>query len=198
MASSMRDTISALMVQGKMALERTFGRYMMIDLASCIVQLEGQAQTITALVAGMSSQQARWKPAPDSWSVLEVLNHLYDEEREDFRVRLKYILGGVDGLPPPIDPGGWVAVRRYNERDLEESLSRFGEERSRSLAWLRGLVDPNWDKAIEATFGRLRAGDLLMAWLAHDLLHQRQLVELRYAYHQRQAQPYQVEYAGDW
>jgi hypothetical protein len=37
-----------------------------------------------------------------------------------------------------------------------------------------------------------------MAWLAHDLLHMRQIVELRYAYHQWQAQPYRVDYAGEW
>jgi hypothetical protein len=39
---------------------------------------------------------------------------------------------------------------------------------------------------------------MLMAWVAHDLLHLRQLIELRYAYLQQQAQPYQIAYAGQW
>jgi hypothetical protein len=170
----------------------------MIELASCIVQLEQQAQSIRSLVAGVSAEQARWKPTPDSWSILEVVNHLYDEEREDFRTRLKHILDGTDGLPPPIDPAGWVTERRYNERTLAASLADFLDERRHSLAWLQSLPAPNWDSTVETPFRRLSAGDMLMAWLAHDLLHLRQLVELHYAYHQQQAQPYQVGYAGDW
>jgi hypothetical protein len=52
--------------------------------------------------------------------------------------------------------------------------------------------------ATEGKFGRLSAGDMLMSWVAHDLLHLRQLVELHYAYHKQQAQPYDIGYAGDW
>lgn len=170
----------------------------MIELAACTDQLARQAQHLQGLATNVSDQQARWKPAPDSWSILEVVNHLYDEEREDFRVRLRHILDGVPGLPPAIDPVGWVTTRRYNERDLAASLASFLEERERSLTWLRGLTDPHWDNAIETPFRRLSAGDMLMSWLAHDLLHLRQLVELHYTYHREQAQPYQVGYAGEW
>ena len=44
------------------------------------------------LVRGLSLEQARWKPSPDKWSILEVVNHLYDEEREDFRQRIELVL----------------------------------------------------------------------------------------------------------
>ena len=46
--------------------------------------------------------------------------------------------------------------------------------------------------------GRLSAGDMLTSWAAHDLLHLRQLVELRFAYLARQARPYSLDYAGEW
>ena len=39
---------------------------------------------------------------------------------------------------------------------------------------------------------------MLAAWVAHDLLHLRQLVELHYAWTAQQLQPYSVAYAGDW
>lgn len=170
----------------------------MIDLNPCIAQLEVGAVRIQALVAGVGDAQARWKPALESWSVLEVVNHLCDEEREDFRARLKHILDRLEGLPPPIDPTGWVTARAYNERDLAESLAKFVTERAQSAAWLRQLVAPDWDSAVEGPFGRLRAGDLLLAWLAHDLLHQRQLVELHYAYLRHAATPFDIGYAGEW
>ena len=47
---------------------------------------------IRALVAGLTTAEARFKPNPESWSVLEVVCHLYDLEREDFRPRLDAIL----------------------------------------------------------------------------------------------------------
>lgn len=170
----------------------------MVNLAACIAQLEQQAQIVQAMVSGIDADQARWKPQADAWSMLEVINHLYDEEREDFRARLKHLLDSGEGLPSPIDPVGWVTERQYNQRDLESSLANFLQERQQSVTWLRGLAAPDWDHALEAPFGRISAGDVLMAWAAHDLLHLRQLVELRYAYHQAQALPYQIIYAGDW
>lgn len=170
----------------------------MLDLAACITQLEQQAQTINTLVAGVDDTQVRWKPDAESWSILEVMNHLYEEERDDFRTRLKHLLEAKDGLPPAIDPAAWVTERGYNQRDLHTSLANFLAEREQSLEWLRGLTSPNWDNAVELPFGRLRAGDVLMAWVAHDLLHLRQLLELHHAYLAQQAKPYQIVYAGDW
>jgi hypothetical protein len=36
------------------------------------------------MLRGVTEAQARWKPAPEEWSILEVINYLCDEEREDF------------------------------------------------------------------------------------------------------------------
>lgn len=169
-----------------------------MNLESCIAQMARHAQAIQGLAGDVTPEQARWKASPDSWSLLEVINHLYDEECEDFRVRLKHILDQAPGLPPPIDPQGWVTARRYNERDLGESLAQYIRERDASLAWLRTLDAPDWDAGVDAPFGRITAGDMLAAWVAHDLLHLRQLIELRYSYHRQTAQPYHVAYAGQW
>jgi hypothetical protein len=157
------------------------------------------AEMIRTLVQSVSTEQARWKPDPASWSILEVVNHLYDEEREDFRVRLGLILHQSGQDWPPIDPPGWVVQRGYNQRDLGLSLSGFLDERRASLAWLRGLGSPDWQLAALAPWGKfITAGDMLSAWVAHDLLHLRQLVELHWAYTVQVLQPYSTAYAGDW
>ncbi|MFN8374079.1 MAG: DinB family protein [Anaerolineae bacterium] len=170
----------------------------MLDLNNCITLLKQQAQAIHHLLADVSAAQARWKPDAASWSILEVLNHLYDEEREDFRLKLKHLLDKLPGLPPENDPQGWVTQRHYNQRDLDTSLAQFLQERENSLRWLQSLTAPDWDAALVFDMGKLSAGDLLASWVAHDLLHQRQLVELRYLYLLHQFQPYGVGYAGDW
>jgi hypothetical protein len=161
--------------------------------------LTNQAEAIARLVQGVDVTQARWKPTPRDWSILEVVNHLYDEEIEDFRIRLQITLRDPQEAWPPNDPMRKVTERDYNSREIGASLENFLDERTVSLEWLRSLDEPNWgNEHAMPNAGALRAGDLLAAWVAHDLLHLRQLVELHF-YHQRQfAQPYGVDYAGDW
>ena len=169
-----------------------------MNLNNAMNQLRAQAEAIGALVKDLTLEEARWKPSPESWSVLEVLNHLLDEEIYDFRAHLDHILHTPDEAWPEIDPLGWVTQRHYNESDLEKTLSGFEAEREKSLAWLAELPEVNWDAAVTDSWGTLSAGDMLASWLAHDLLHLRQLVELRYQITTLASQPYQVDYAGKW
>jgi len=161
-------------------------------------QLADNARRIEELVRGVNPEAARWKPEPASWSMLEVINHLYDEERADFRVRLDIILHDPQRPWPRIDPQGWVQARNYNERDLAESLANFLTEREKSLGWLGNLQDPDWDAVCETPFGSMRAGDMFVSWVTHDHLHMRQLVELHRALTIRAAGQYRLEYAGEW
>lgn len=167
-------------------------------LEQLIERMARNARRIGLLVEGVGEVQARWRPEADAWSILEVVNHLLDEEKLDFRVRLDITLHRPEEVWPGIDPAGWVTERRYNERELEESLTGFLAAREVSLDWLRSLADPDWEARYEAPWGPMRAGDLMAAWVAHDLLHMRQLVELHWAYTVKEVQPYSARYAGEW
>jgi len=155
------------------------------------------AAAIRAVTLGITPEQARWKPDAESWSVLEVVNHLWDEEIEDFRQRINYTLHRAGEAWPPNDPVGNVTARRYNERDLAESFEGFLSAREDSLAWLRALQAPDWETTYQASWGTISAGDILASWAAHDLLHLRQLVELRWALTTRELAR-DVRYAGEW
>jgi hypothetical protein len=171
----------------------------MLEVDYAVARFADNAEAIQNLVRGVSDEQARWKPSPEEWSILEVVNHLYDEERLDFRRRLGLLLQDPDQPWPPIDPQGWVTERGYNNRDLAASLADFQREREGSLAWLRGLDTPDWEIYKEHPLaGKFRAGDLLAAWLAHDLLHLRQLTQLHYQYLNHGVAPYASDYAGTW
>ncbi len=170
-----------------------------MELTAAIDRFAANAAAIQSLVAGVDANQASWHPSPDAWSILEVINHLADEEREDFRTRVDLTLHQPDADWPKIEPGAWVTQRDYAGRGLAESLTRFLDERATSLTWLRGLQAPNWESEHRhPQFGGMTAGQLFAAWLAHDLLHLRQLVELHYLYHREHAAPDTVDYAGDW
>ena len=169
-----------------------------MDIQHLAVHMAQHAVAIRALLQGITDPQARSHPDLASWSVIEVLNHLLDEEREDFKVRIDYTLHRPGEAWPETHPQGWVTERRYNERDLVESLEGFLKERELSLSWLRGLAPADWEASHLAPWGPITAGDLLAAWVAHDILHLRQLVELRWALIKEELEPRSVEYAGQW
>jgi hypothetical protein len=169
-----------------------------MDFNYCLTQLAGNAERIRALVDGVGDAQARWKPDAESWSILEVVSHLLDEERYDFRMRLDITLYHPGETWPGIDPGGWVTARSYNEQGLAVSLHSYVEERGVSLNWVKNLEDADWEAAYEAPWGPITAGDLLASWVAHDLLHMRQLVELHWYYKEKKVEPYSTRYAGEW
>lgn len=161
-------------------------------------ELAQGAEIVTALAVGVSADEARVRPAPGAWSLLEVIGHLLDEETLDFRARLDVVLHRPNEPWTRIDPEAWVIEHQYNARDLAETLQAFRAERERSLAWLGTLTAPDWTREYRAPFGPITAGDLLASWAAHDVLHTRQLVELRRARLLAHTQPHRTQYAGDW
>jgi len=169
-----------------------------MDFSTLYQELENSTEMIRALLAGITQEEAESKPDPESWSMLEVVCHLYDEEREDFREHLDFILHRQNEEWHPINPEGWVTERRYNEQDFIEAQHKFFAEREKSFRWLQGLSSPNWETVHTSQFGSMKAGDMFASWVAHDNLHIRQLVELRRMRIENITKPYEIEYAGDW
>lgn len=161
-------------------------------------ELVNSTGMIRALLSGITQEEALVKPGADSWSILEVVCHLYDEEREDFRLHLDWILNRRDERWPSFDPQGWVMERKYNEQNFDEMVGKFFDERNKSLEWLVTLNDVDRDTLYEADWGSISAGEMYASWVAHDNLHIRQLVELRRARIERITSPYDIRYAGEW
>jgi hypothetical protein len=161
-------------------------------------ELQNSTEMIRALLAGIAPEAARLKPAAEAWSILEVVCHLYDEEREDFREHLDFILHRQNEEWHLIDPAGWVTQRKYNQQNFAEMQEKFFAEREQSLAWINGLKNPDWEKTYTSVYSTISAGEMFACWVAHDNLHIRQLVELRRMWLENIASPCNLEYAGDW
>ncbi|MFQ5641260.1 MAG: DinB family protein, partial [bacterium] len=140
--------------------------------ASIIDRLEENIPVFESLLATIPEKQVHWKPAPEKWSILEVVNHLYDEEREDFRHRLRSVLENPNEAWPPIAPEAWVGERAYSKREYAPSVSNFLFERDESIKWLRGLSSHEWQASYRhPQLGVMSAEMILANWLAHDYLH---------------------------
>ena len=172
---------------------------MKLTVTDAALQLERGARAVEGALRGLEPEAALWRPSERAWSALEVACHLLDEEREDFRVRLDLSLHQPGTPFPEIDPEGWPAARGYRGRRLEEVLPQWLEERRASLVWLRGLGEPDLGVEHAAPWGgTIAAGDLLASWVAHDLLHLRQILRVSFERLCADAAPHGVRYAGEW
>ena len=161
-------------------------------------ELQNSTEMIRALLSGITQAEAQVKPAPESWSILEVTCHLYEEEREDFREHLDFILHRQNEEYHAIDPQAWITERNYNQQDFLQMQGKFFAERQKSLAWLQEMSGSDWDITYTSDYGSLTAGEMFSCWVAHDNLHLRQLVELRRERIEKITNPYPIGYAGDW
>lgn len=139
-----------------------------------------------------------WKQSNDKWSLLEIICHLYDEEKEDFRARLLSTLANPNKEFTPIDPVGWITSRKYSEENFEFKLNQFITERENSIKILKNLNQPNWDNYYKhPKFGNLSAKMFLANWVAHDYLHIRQIIKLKFDYLSITTNE-KLNYAGEW
>jgi hypothetical protein len=156
-------------------------------------------EVLPALVSTVSDDDLHFRPADGGWSILEILCHLLDEEREDFRPRLRSTLEDPTREWRAIDPEGWVTQRLYSERDRATTLREILVERESSLAWLRSLQEPDWSQThVHPRLGPLRAGNLLASWAVHDLLHYRQILRRLFERNREASGEYSSLYAGPW
>jgi len=163
-----------------------------------IFRIEENINVFKFLFTELTEEMCLWKPKPNKWCLLEIVCHLYDEEREDFKARIKHVLETPTAPLPPIDPQGWVIARQYIEQNYSEKLINFLTEREQSVKWLRSLTNPNWDNAYQhEKLGTMTAQMFLSNWLAHDYLHIRQIIKLKYDY-LKQLTNEDLNYAGDW
>lgn len=163
-----------------------------MDIKQLTIKMTQGAENIKQLTEGFSIEQAMWKPDADTWSVVEVINHLYVEERDDFRARLAR---GWGLAPLHTDAKGFIS---YDSTKVDDALKAFLAERDQSLIWLEKLEEPDWNALCDRYKGKLSARNMMVSWLVHDVLHMRQLVELHYAHIRMQLEPNEVDYAGEW
>ncbi len=160
-----------------------------------ISRLEHEGHRLVAWLRQSDLTELLWKPSEARWSMLEVVGHLCDEERDDFRARVRMTLAGTTPWPP-IDPEAWVPANGWQARDPFGAIDEFEAERRASIEWLRGLKEPDWSRTYEhPQVGTITAADLLASWVAHDLLHGKQLARIQSEAFAAGARPLSVKYA---
>jgi DinB superfamily len=133
------------------------------------------AKKIEHLIKGVPPAKLRKRPAPDKWSVGEVLAHMADAEIVGgFRMRL--ILGAPGTVIVAFDQDSWAVAGHYNQRDPRKSLEQFRAVREANLLLLKSLTPDQWKHfGMHSERGQESIEHIVRMFAGHDLNHVQQI-----------------------
>jgi hypothetical protein len=133
------------------------------------------AKKLERLIKGVSTAKLRKRPAPDKWSVSEIVAHLADVEIvAGFRMRL--ILGAPGTPIAAFDQDAWVISLHYEKRVPSKSLEHFRMAREANLALLKSLTPEQWKHyGMHAERGQESIEHFVRLIAGHDLNHLQQI-----------------------
>jgi hypothetical protein len=141
--------------------------------------LEATPGILRGLLASVTEEQAIWKPAPNRWSIAEVLEHMSHVEGHGFRLRAERMVTEDNPELEIYDQEALSAAGQYSGRDVEDSFDHFEEQRENNVAWLTGLPARTLSRTGKhRELGTITLGELMNEWAFHDLGHIRQISEI--------------------
>jgi hypothetical protein len=141
-------------------------------LDDAVAVLSRTPASLSALLAGLNENWVGATEGDGTWSPYDVVGHLIHGERTDWVPRARHIMAGGGQPFEPFDRNA-----QFNEsrgRGLDELLATFAELRRESLAALAGMKLTDADMAQTGRhpeLGEVTLGQLLAAWVVHDLDH---------------------------
>jgi DinB superfamily len=149
----------------------------MADALPCLELLEATPAILRGLMSEISEEDARWKPAPDRFSIAEVLAHLSHSEGHCYRARVDRFL--AEEMPEFEPDDAQMHLDLYRNANPEENFGHFEDQRETNVELLRGLPAAAGNrKALHREAGEITLSQMLHEWALHDLGHIRQVAEL--------------------
>lgn len=130
---------------------------------------------IERLLKGVPAAKLRKRPAPEKWSVAEIVAHLADAEIV-VGYRLRATLGAPGGPLQAYDQDRWAATGHYAKRDARRSLEQYRAVREANLALLKLLTPEQWKHyGVHAERGNESIEMIVRMIAGHDLNHIQQI-----------------------
>lgn len=131
------------------------------------------------LLRRLSDAEWKRKPAVNEWSLIELICHLRDTEREILHMQLKLFNGNGEPFIPRPDTGVWANQRDYLHEDGRTALREFNTARLATLEILKNTSDEGWErKARHAIFGPTNFREVASFMADHDRMHIQQGLSL--------------------
>lgn len=132
--------------------------------------LNQQPDELTALLRSLPETQAALRPAPDEWSVKEVIGHIADTERI-FAYRALRIARGDTTPLPGFEQDAYVRATDFNARRLSDLLEEFACQRRANVLCFQPLTEAEVARRGTASSASVSVRALLYIMAGHVLHH---------------------------
>ena len=133
---------------------------------------------IVALIRGLAPRQLAKRPAPDKWSIQEIIGHLADTELV-MNCRARWIAFEEHPTLVPFDQEKWAAGRVREAEPLAEILARFRHLRRSQLRLFRHVSKKEFERTgLHPERGVVTLQVQLETLAGHDLNHLAQIRRL--------------------
>lgn len=140
------------------------------------LRLQQAAPTkLASLVKGKTRKQLSRRPAPDKWSIAEIMAHLADAEVA-IAWRIRQVLA-KNAIPiQAYDQDLWAKTFAYAKRDPRQSLAHYRALREANLALLQSVPRKLWENyGLHQERGQESVSHIVRMVAGHDLNHLRQI-----------------------
>lgn len=136
------------------------------------------AEKLRQLIKGLSTPELRRRPAPEKWSVSEIIAHLADGEIVG-AFRLRSILGSPGSAVAAYNQDQWTTSGHYDKRAPEKSAELFRVLREANLALLESLEPEQWKQyGMHSGRGQESIEHMVRLFAGHDLNHLQQIEKI--------------------
>ena len=150
---------------------------MEVHLEDAMALLARTPAVLSGLMNGIPQAWLDCREGPKTFSPIDVLGHLSYADQVDWLPRIRIIL--EQGEARPFDPFDRVGFEDLIAgKSVEELLNTFATLRNRNLQALSALkLQPNMlaRKGTHPALGQVTLGQLVAAWVVHDLGHLAQI-----------------------
>jgi hypothetical protein len=130
---------------------------------------------LALLLKGKTGKQLMRRPAPDKWSIAEIVAHLADAELA-ISWRIRQILSNNAVPIQAYDQDVWAKTFDYARRDPRQSLANFRSLREANVALLKFVPRKLWDNyGIHEERGNESVSHVVRMVAGHDLNHLQQI-----------------------
>ena len=140
-----------------------------------IARYENGPKLVRAALAKVPHAAMHWKPAPDRWSVHEIVQHCADSETTA-STRIRFLVGEEQPTIMGYDQDRWAKHLDYARLPLEPALAQLDAVHAWTTALLRQLPESAWSRTgTHSESGHYTAAKWLEIYAGHLETHVRQI-----------------------
>lgn len=141
---------------------------------------------LEAALAQVPLEALQWRPAPEKWSVHQVVVHCADSETNS-HMRVRYLVAEESPMIVGYDQDRWVDELDYHAHPIALALATIRAVRANTVPLLRRLTPEQWDRrGTHTESGTYGVGEWMEIYAEHLHQHERQILRNLEAWKKRE------------